>query len=139
MRFCNAFRFSGQRSFSRSFRSFSNWIGGLGVLVFILAILPMTGGSTINLLKAESPGPSVGKLVPKVGATARILYILYFVMTVMTIVLLLLGGMKPFDAFTIGFGTAGEGYVRFSGFCGEETAKTAAKRMQGSPLFFSWV
>ena len=90
-------------------RSFTHWIGGMGVLVFLLAVLPMAGGSQFQLMKAESPGPSVGKLVPKVGATARILYILYFVMTVMTIVLLLLGGMEPFDAFTIGFGTAGTG------------------------------
>ena len=90
-------------------RSFTHWIGGMGVLVFLLAVLPMAGGSQFQLMKAESPGPSVGKLVPKVGATARILYIIYFVMTVITIVLLLLGGMDPFDAFTISFGTAGTG------------------------------
>ena len=90
-------------------RSFTHWIGGMGVLVFLLAVLPMAGGSQFQLMKAESPGPSVGKLVPKVGATARLLYIIYFVMTVATIVLLLLGGMEPFDAFTIGFGTAGTG------------------------------
>ena len=63
----------------------------MGVLVFILAILPMTGGSTINLLKAESPGPSVGKLVPKMQHTAFILYAIYLVMTIIEIVLLLLG------------------------------------------------
>ena len=90
-------------------RSFTHWIGGMGVLVFLLAVLPMAGGSQFQLMKAESPGPSVGKLVPKVGATARILYLIYFAMTVVTIVLLLLGGMDPFDAFTIGFGTAGTG------------------------------
>ena len=90
-------------------RSFTHWIGGMGVLVFLLAVLPMAGGSQFQLMKAESPGPSVGKLVPKVGATARILYIIYFVMTIITIVLLLLGGMDPFDAFTISFGTAGTG------------------------------
>ena len=90
-------------------RSFTHWIGGMGVLVFLLAVLPMAGGSQFQLMKAESPGPSVGKLVPKVGSTARILYIIYFVMTVITIVLLLLGGMDPFDAFTISFGTAGTG------------------------------
>ena len=90
-------------------RSFTHWIGGMGVLVFLLAVLPMAGGSQFQLMKAESPGPSVGKLVPKVGATARILYILYFAMTAITIVLLLLGGMEPFDAFTISFGTAGTG------------------------------
>ena len=90
-------------------RSFTHWIGGMGVLVFLLAVLPMAGGSQFQLMKAESPGPSVGKLVPKVGATARILYIIYFGMTVVTIVLLLLGGMDPFDAVTISFGTAGTG------------------------------
>ena len=90
-------------------RSFTHWIGGMGVLVFLLAVLPMAGGSQFQLMKAESPGPSVGKLVPKVGATARLLYIIYFAMTAVTIVLLLLGGMEPFDAFTIGFGTAGTG------------------------------
>ena len=90
-------------------RSFTHWIGGMGVLVFLLAVLPMAGGSQFQLMKAESPGPSVGKLVPKVGATARLLYILYFGLTVMTFVLLLLGGMEPFDAITISFGTAGTG------------------------------
>lgn len=91
------------------FRSFSNWIGGMGVLVFILAILPMTGGSTMNLLKAESPGPSVGKLVPKIQHTAFILYAIYFGMTVIELILLLLGGMPVFDAFCHSFSTAGTG------------------------------
>lgn len=91
------------------FRSFSHWIGGMGVLVFILAILPMTGGSTMNLLKAESPGPSVGKLVPKMQQTAFILYAIYFVMTVVEAVLLLLGGMPLFDSVCHAFGTAGTG------------------------------
>lgn len=91
------------------FRSFSHWIGGMGVLVFILAILPMTGGSTMNLLKAESPGPSVSKLVPKMQQTAFILYAIYFVMTLIEIVLLLLGGMSLFDSLCHAFGTAGTG------------------------------
>ena len=90
-------------------RSFTHWIGGMGVLVFLLAVLPMAGGSQFNLMKAESPGPSVGKLVPKVGATARLLYIIYFGLTVLEIVLLLLGGMPVFDAITHSFGTAGTG------------------------------
>ncbi len=90
-------------------RSFTHWIGGMGVLVFLLAVIPMGGGSQFQLMKAESPGPSVGKLVPKVSTTARILYIIYFAMTVITIVLLLAGGMDPFDAFTISFGSAGTG------------------------------
>lgn len=90
-------------------RSFTHWIGGMGVLVFLLAVLPMAGGSQFNLMKAESPGPSVGKLVPKVGSTARILYVIYFGLTVLEIVLLLLGGMPVFEAITHSFGTAGTG------------------------------
>ena len=91
------------------FRSFSHWIGGMGVLVFILAILPMTGGSTMNLLKAESPGPSVSKLVPKMQQTAFILYAIYLVMTIIEVVLLLFGGMPLFDSLCHAFGTAGTG------------------------------
>lgn len=90
-------------------RSFTHWIGGMGVLVFLLAVVPMSGGSHINLMRAESPGPSVGKLVPKLRHTARILYLIYFVLTVIHIVMLLLFGMPIFDAFCIGFGTAGTG------------------------------
>ena len=90
-------------------RSFTHWIGGMGVLVFLLAILPMAGGSNMNLMKAESPGPSVGKLVPKVRDTAFYLYAIYFVMTVIEVVLLLFGGMNPFESLTISFGTAGTG------------------------------
>lgn len=90
-------------------RSFTHWIGGMGVLVFLLAIVPMAGGSNMNLMKAESPGPSVGKLVPKVKATAMILYIIYIVLTVIEIVLLLCGGMCLFEAVTTAFGTAGTG------------------------------
>ena len=90
-------------------RSFTHWIGGMGVLVFLLAVLPMAGGSQFQLMKAESPGPSVGKLVPRVGTTARILYLIYFGMTVITVVLLMLGGMDPFESLTISFGTAGTG------------------------------
>ena len=90
-------------------RSFSHWIGGMGVLVFVLAVVPLSGGSNFQLMRAESPGPSVGKLVPKVGATARLLYVIYLVMTVITILLLMFSGMDWFSAFTIGFGTAGTG------------------------------
>lgn len=90
-------------------RSFTHWIGGMGVLVFILAIIPMSGGSPINLMRAESPGPSVGKLVPKVKSTARILYIIYFSLTVLQILFLLAGKMPLFDAICTGFGTAGTG------------------------------
>jgi trk system potassium uptake protein TrkH len=90
-------------------RSFTHWIGGMGVLVFLLAVLPLTNGSNINLMRAESPGPSVGKLVPKVRYTARILYIIYLGMTLLEILILIAGGMPVFDAFTLSFGTAGTG------------------------------
>ena len=94
-------------------RSFSHWIGGMGVLVFLLAIIPMSGGSNINLMKAESPGPSVGKLVPKIRSTARILYLIYIGMSVLLFVLLLFGKMSVFDALATTFGTAGTGGFGF--------------------------
>ena len=90
-------------------RSFTHWIGGMGVLVFLLAIIPMSGGSNINLMRAECPGPSVGKLVPKIGATARILYGIYFGLTLLQLLLLYLNGMPLFDAVTTSIGTAGTG------------------------------
>ena len=91
-------------------RSFSHWVGGMGILVFVLAILPMTGGGySMHLMRAESPGPSVGKMTPKLRNTAKILYLIYFVMTLVQILLLLLGGMPLFDALTTSFGTAGTG------------------------------
>lgn len=90
-------------------RSFTHWIGGMGVLVFLLAIIPLSGGSHINLMRAESPGPSVGKFVPKLKDTARFLYLIYLGMTILEIILLLLGGMSLFDAMTTSFGTAGTG------------------------------
>ena len=90
-------------------RCFTHWIGGMGVLVFLLAVIPLTGGSNINLMKAESPGPSVGKLVPKIRYTARILYIIYFGMTVLQTILLLFGGMTFLDALNTAMGTAGTG------------------------------
>lgn len=90
-------------------RSLSHWIGGMGVLVFILAILPMAGGQNIYLMKAESTGPEVGKLVPKVRKTAGYLYIIYVAMSLIELVLLLLGKMPLFDALCDVFGTAGTG------------------------------
>lgn len=90
-------------------RSFTHWIGGMGVLVFLLAVIPLTGGSHINLMRAESPGPSVGKLVPKVRYTARILYYIYIALTILQIILLILGKMPVFDAVTTSLGTAGTG------------------------------
>ena len=90
-------------------RSFTHWIGGMGVLVFLLAILPLAGGSQMYLMQAESPGPSVGKLVPKTRHTALILYALYILLSVVEFILLLGGGMTVFDAVTTTFGTAGTG------------------------------
>ena len=91
-------------------RSFTHWIGGMGVLVFLLCLLPLTGnGYHMNLMKAESPGPSVTKLVPKVQSTAKILYGLYLFLTVLEVILLLVGQMPVFDSLCTAFGTAGTG------------------------------
>ena len=90
-------------------RSFTHWIGGMGVLVFILMLQSPTGGSDANLMKAESPGPQVEKLVPKLQVTAKILYGIYIALTIAQIILLLLGGRSVFDAVTTAFGTAGTG------------------------------
>ena len=92
-------------------RSFTHWVGGMGVLVFVMAILPMSAGDGhgMHLMRAEVPGPSVGKLVSRMGDTAKILYGIYLAMTVLEIVLLLLGGMSLFDACIHAFGTAGTG------------------------------
>ena len=90
-------------------RSFTHWIGGMGVFVFIMAILPLMGGSTMNLMKAESPGPSVSKLVPHVKDTAKILYGMYLGITVCELVLLCIFGMPLFDALCTTFGTVGTG------------------------------
>ena len=90
-------------------RSFTHWIGGMGVLVLILAVLPLAGGYNMYLMRAESPGPTVGKLVPRVKHTARILYEMYIFMTIVQIILLLLTGMSLFEAMTLSFGTAGTG------------------------------
>ncbi len=93
-------------------RSFSHWLGGMGVLVFLLALVPSSEkgtGFTMHLLRAESPGPDVGKLVPKMRKTAAILYIIYVVMTLLNIVFLLLGGMSLFESVCTAFGTAGTG------------------------------
>lgn len=90
-------------------RSFTHWVGGMGVIVFMLAIVPMTSGYNAQLMRAESPGPTFGKLVPKVRESAKILYTIYFGMTIVQIVLLLLARMPIFDAFCLSFGTAGTG------------------------------
>ena len=90
-------------------RSFTHWIGGMGVLVFVLAVFPLRGGNIMFLMKAESPGPSVEKLVPRVKNTALILYGVYTAMTLAEIILLWITGMKLFDAVNLGLATAGTG------------------------------
>lgn len=93
-------------------RSFSHWLGGMGVLVFLLAVAPVGGqgnGFTMHLLRAESPGPNVGKLVPRMGKTAKILYCMYILLTILNVVFLLYGDMPLFDSVCTAFGTAGTG------------------------------
>ncbi len=90
-------------------RSFTHWVGGMGVLVFIMAFVPLSGGQNMHIMKAESPGPSVSKLVPRVRTTALILYSIYLGLTFIQFILLLCGGMSVFEAITTAFGTAGTG------------------------------
>ena len=90
-------------------RAFSHWVGGMGVLVFLMAFLPLSGGRNMHIMRAESPGPDVSKLVPRVRTTALILYTIYFVMTLLQFVLLLLGGMDVFESLCTSFSTAGTG------------------------------
>ena len=93
-------------------RSFSHWVGGMGVLVFLLALVPVSGknqGFTMHLLRAESPGPDVGKLVPKMRQTAMVLYVTYVALTIFTFLFLIFGKMPLFDAVCTAFGTAGTG------------------------------
>ncbi len=90
-------------------RSFSHWIGGMGVLVFVLAILPLSNEHSMHMMRAEVPGPSVGKLVPHVKKTARILYVIYLVLTIVQVIFLLFGGLSLYDAVLHAFATAGTG------------------------------
>ncbi|MBQ8868323.1 MAG: TrkH family potassium uptake protein [Oscillospiraceae bacterium] len=90
-------------------RSFTHWIGGMGVLVFVMALLPNVSDRSIHILRAEVPGPIVGKLVPRIKDTAKILYIIYIVLTVIQVIFLLAGGMSLFDSLLHAFGTAGTG------------------------------
>lgn len=98
-------------------RSFTHWLGGMGVLVFLLAVMPMGKGknSLLHVMRAESPGPQVDKLVPKLQNSAKILYTIYIVLTLVQTVLLLLGGMPLFDSVTTAFGTAGTGGFAIKG------------------------
>ena len=90
-------------------RSFTHWVGGMGVLVFIMVFLPLGGGQNMHIMRAESPGPEVSKLVPKVKQTAFILYSIYFVMTVLQFIILLISGMGVFESINTAFATAGTG------------------------------
>lgn len=90
-------------------RSFTHWIGGMGVLVLTLALLPQMTGRSSHLVRAESPGPSLSKIVPKMGDTAKILYLIYGVLTVIELAALIIAGMSPYDAAIHAMGTAGTG------------------------------
>ena len=90
-------------------RTFTHWIGGMGVLVFLMAVVPMADGYGIHLMRAESPGPVVGKIVPKVKDTAKILYLIYLGITVIEIICLFISGLPLYDAITISFSTVGTG------------------------------
>lgn len=90
-------------------RSFTHWVGGMGVLVFVMALVPNVADRSMNIMRAEMPGPTVGKLLPKARDTAKILYIIYVVMTLVEIILLLFGGMSLFESVVHAFGTAGTG------------------------------
>ncbi|MBR6770657.1 MAG: TrkH family potassium uptake protein [Lachnospiraceae bacterium] len=90
-------------------RCFTHWIGGMGVLVLILAILPLSGSHNMHLMRAESSGPSVTKLVPKVRNTAKILYGIYIALTMINMIILMIAGMAPYDAVTLSFSTMGTG------------------------------
>ncbi len=99
-----------QLSYASAFwRCFTHWIGGMGVLVLVMAILPISGSYNMNLMRAESPGPSVGKLVPKVKSTAMILYGIYIMITLTEVIALMLAGLSPFTALTLTFSTVGTG------------------------------
>ena len=94
-------------------RSFTHWVGGMGVLVFIMAFLPLSGGHNMHIMRAESPGPEVSKLVPKVRNTAIILYGIYFAITVIQFIVMLISGMNVFDSINTAFSTAGTGGFGF--------------------------
>ncbi len=94
-------------------RSFTHWIGGMGVLVFIMAFIPLSGARNLHIMKAESPGPEVSKLVPKMRTTALILYVIYFFLTFTQFVILLFGKMSVFEAMNTAFATAGTGGFGF--------------------------
>lgn len=94
---------------SMFWRSFSHWIGGMGILVFVIAFIPIASNRSLHIFRAEMPGPIVGKLVSKARLTARILYLMYAFFTILEVIFLLAGGMPFFDALLNSFGTAGTG------------------------------
>ena len=94
-------------------RSFTHWVGGMGVLVFIIAFIPLSGGRNLHIMRAESPGPEVSKLVPKMKTTALILYSIYFILTILQFIILLFGKMSIFEALNTAFATAGTGGFGF--------------------------
>ncbi len=91
------------------YRCFTNWIGGMGILVFLLALMPSADKGGMHLLRAESPGPNVGKMTSKLSSTARLLYLIYAGLTLVMFLTLLIGGVNWFDSITLTFGTAGTG------------------------------
>ena len=95
-------------------RSFTHWIGGMGVLVFVMMVMPMENDNSMHLVRAEVPGPTAGKLVPRMRTTSMILYGIYATMTLILVVILHIFGMGTFDSFCIAFGTAGTGGVATS-------------------------
>ena len=101
--------FEGQGHGVMFWRSFTHWIGGMGVLVLTLALLPKISGRTSHLMRAESPGPTLSKIVPKLGDTAKILYLIYIGLSLIEFMALLLCGMGVYDAAIHTFGTAGTG------------------------------
>ena len=90
-------------------RAFTHWIGGMGVLVFLMAVMPLSGEHSMHIMRAEVPGPSVGKLVPRLKETARILYMIYILLTIVEAIILRLAGMSVYDAILHAFSTAGTG------------------------------
>ncbi|WP_034446175.1 TrkH family potassium uptake protein [Butyrivibrio sp. AE2032] len=108
-------------------RTFTHWVGGMGVLVFLIAVVPMADGYSMHLMRAESPGPVVGKIVPKVKDTAKILYLIYFGITVLETLSLWASGLSLYEAMTITFSTVGTGgfAVTNSGIGGYSTLSQA--------------
>ncbi|NLB79953.1 MAG: TrkH family potassium uptake protein [Clostridiaceae bacterium] len=90
-------------------RSFTNWMGGMGVLVMMLAVLPAAGANNLHIMKAESPGPDPGKLVPRIGKTAKILYLMYIGLSLLQVLFLSISGMPLYDTVVHTFSTAGTG------------------------------